>query len=109
MADTINIEQPFREVFAALDLKDQRKALRGAMRREANRLKKSATANLRSSGLGQGTRQRLDKGFIVRVFPARLGAGFLVKVKPYRKKGYHLNRQGKEKPVLMWAEEGTKQ
>ena len=109
MADTINIEQPFREVFAALDLKDQRKALRGAMRLEANRLKKSATANLRSSGLGQGTRQRLDKGFIVRVFPARLGAGFLVKVKPYRKKGYHLNRQGKEKPVLMWAEEGTKQ
>lgn len=108
MTDTMHIDQSFRDVFTALDLKEQRKALRGAMRREGNRLKKAAVANLRSSGLGQGTRQRLDKGIIVRVYPDRYGAGFMVSVKPHRKKGYHINRQGLEKPVLMWAEEGTK-
>ena len=107
--DAVNIEAPFRDVFTALDLRAQRKALRGAMRREGNRLKKSATANLESSGIGTGTKRRLAKGIIVRVYPERMGAGFMVSVKPHRKKGYHLNRQGKEKPVLMWAEEGTGQ
>ena len=36
--------------------------------------------------------------------------GFMVSVKPHgRHKGIHLNRQGKEKPVLMWAEDGTRE
>lgn len=109
MDQVIDIEAPFRSVFEALDMKTQRRALRGAMRREGNRLKKTATANLRSSGIGQGTHRQLSKGFIVRVYPARMGAGFMVTVKPHGKKGYHLNRQGLEKPVLMWAEEGTNQ
>lgn len=33
--------------------------------------------------------------------------GFMVTVKPHGKTGYIVNRHGKEKPVLMWAEEGT--
>lgn len=32
----------------------------------------------------------------------------MITVKPHGKQGYHVNRFGLEKPVLMWAEEGTK-
>lgn len=108
MAETVDLSVPFGEVLSSLDLKEQRKALRGAMRREGNRLKKVAASNLAATGIGQGTRRPLSKGITVRVYPERYGAGFMVSVKPNRKKGYHVNRQGLEKPVLMWAEEGTK-
>lgn len=107
MAETVDLSVPFNEVLASLNLKDQRKALRGAMRREGNRLKKVAAANLAATGIGQGTRRPLSKGIMVRVYPERYGAGFMVSVKPHRKKGYHVNRQGLEKPVLMWAETGA--
>ena len=32
----------------------------------------------------------------------------MITVKPHGKQGYYLNSKGKEKPVLMWTEEGTK-
>ncbi|MGI6233401.1 MAG: hypothetical protein ACOYJF_11255 [Prevotella sp.] len=103
----VDIRNPFVSIYKALSLKDQRKALRGAMRREANRLKKQAAENMATSGLGSGTNQKLSKGIRTRVYPSRYGAGFMLSVKPRRKKGFHKNRQGLEKPVLMWAEEGT--
>lgn len=106
-SQTIDIDRPFNGVFRALSLKDQRKALRGAMRREGNRLKKQAADNLRASGIGQGTKQSLSKGIRLRVYPEDYGAGFMLSVKPHKKQGYHTNRKGKEKPVLMWAEDGT--
>lgn len=107
MAETVDLSVPFAEVLSSLNLKDQRKALRGAMRREGNRLKKVAASNLAATGIGQGTRQPLSKGLQVRVYPERYGAGFMVSAKPHRKKGYHVNRQGLEKPILMWAETGA--
>lgn len=105
---TVDLSNPFKDVFQALDLKDQRKAMRSAMRREGNRLKKQAIANLQGSGIGQGTNGRLSKGIRMRVYPDKFGTGFMLSVKPHKKQGFHKNRQGKEKPVLMWAEEGTK-
>ncbi len=107
MSDRTNISKSFTDLLGALDLKDQRKALRGAMRREGNRLKKTAAAKLRGSGIGQGARQKLSKGIRLRVYPEKYGAGLLVSVKPQGKRGFHHNRQGLEKPVLMWAEDGT--
>lgn len=103
----VDIEKPFNDVFQALDLKDQRKAMRSAIRREGNRLKKRAVANLQGSGIGQGTNGRLSRGIRSYVYPEKYGAGFLLSAKPHKKQGYHKNRQGKEKPVLMWAEDGT--
>lgn len=45
----------------------------------------------------------------MRTYPDRYGLGFMVSVKPHgKRKGIHLNRQSKEKPVLMWAEDGTR-
>ena len=104
-----DIKRPFLDVYKALDVKTQRKAMKGAMRREGNRLKKAAGANLGSSGIGKGTKRSLSSGIYVRTYPDRYGLGFMVSVKPHgKRKGIHLNRQSKEKPVLMWAEDGTR-
>lgn len=111
-----DIKNPFKEVFEALDLKEQRKAMKGAMRREGNRVKRAAVANLSSSPggkggrpLGAGTRQKVSRGIYVRTYPERYGTGFMASVKPHgRIRGVHQNRQGYLKPVLMWAEDGTR-
>lgn len=110
MTDTVtDITRPFSDVYKALDQRTHRKAMRSAMRKEGNRLKKAAVSNLRQSGIGQGTNRSLASGIYVRTYPARYGLGFMVSVKPHgRRKGIHLNRKGKEKPVLMWAEDGTR-
>lgn len=103
-----DLDKPFASVYRALDMKSQRKAMRSAMRREGNTLKKAAVSNLESSRIGKGTRRSLSTGIYVRTYPERYGLGFMVSVKPHgRRKGIHLNRQNKEKPVLMWAEDGT--
>lgn len=116
MATTVvDINRPFGSVYQALDLKAQRKAMRSAMRRESNRLRKAAVSNLQSSGIGHGTKHSLSKGIRARVYPEKYGAGFMVTVKPHkanRKTGQgeasmHRNRQGLKKPILSWAEEGT--
>lgn len=110
MAEEVaDITRPFTSVYKALDMKTQRKAMKSAMRREGNRLKKAAIGNLKASGIGQGTKRSLHSGIYVRTYPDRYGLGFMVSVKPHgKRKGIHLNRGGKEKPVLMWAEDGTR-
>lgn len=110
MNETVtDIQKPFASIYKALAPKDQRKAMRSAMRREGNRLKKAAVSNLAQSGIGQGTKRSLSSGIYVRTYPDRYGLGFMVSVKPHGgRKGVHLNRQNKEKPVLMWAEDGTR-
>lgn len=110
MSETVtDLNAPFADVYKALNVKDQRKALRSSMRKEGNRLKKIAVSNLSQSGIGQGTRRSLSSGIYVRTYPDRYGLGFMVSVKPHgKRKGIHLNRQNREKPVLMWAEDGTR-
>ena len=110
MNETVtDLTKPFADVYKALDMKSQRKAMRSAMRREGNRLKKAAVSNLEQSGIGQGAKRSLSSGIYVRTYPDRYGLGFMVSVKPHgKRKGIHLNRQNLEKPVLMWAEDGTR-
>lgn len=115
--NNLQIDNVFMDVYRALSPREQRKAMKSAMRREAGRLKKAAVANLASATggktgrtLGGGTRQRLAKGLYVRTYPDRYGLGFMVSVKPHGKtRGIHTNRRGRQKPVLMWAEDGTRQ
>lgn len=115
-----------QRLFDELDVKQRIKALKGAFRREANRVRKQALTNLRGSIRSD---KDLEKG--VRAVVMKRKAGFSVtigtKVMKGRYKGkrngvkrygrakktwtgfaYHTNRQGKEKPVLIWAEGGTK-
>lgn len=111
MADGLaGLEAFKKDVFDALDLKTQRKALRGAMRKEATRVRKAVKSAITASDLGKGTRADVTKGVYQRVYPAKYGAGFMVSVKTSGKtgkRGIHTNRAGKQKPVLMWAAEGT--
>lgn len=102
----VTVTQVFADLTAALDQKSVRNSLRSALRKSAGRVKQAAVQQMKSRGLGAGSTQKLSKSIRTRVYPQN--RGFLVTVKPHGKKGYHRNRFGKEKPVLMWAEEGTK-
>ena len=84
MSETVtDLNAPFADVYKALNVKDQRKALRSSMRKEGNRLKKIAVSNLSQSGIGQGTKRSLSSGIYVRTYPDRYGLGFMVSVKPH--------------------------
>lgn len=109
------IDNVFMDVYRSLSAKQQRKAMNKAMRREAGRVRKEVIANLRTATagkkgrLGKGTRQDIAKGVYVRTYPERYGTGFMVSVKPHgARHGIHTNRRGFQKPVLMWAEDGTR-
>lgn len=90
---------------------DRRKAaFRSAFRRAGNLLKRAAVANLRQRTKSSS---ELEKG--IRVVVYKKVVGFKVTVVPKKAnkktgkggKGYHTNRQGLQKPVLMWMETGT--
>lgn len=102
-------------LFEDLAPKQRVKALRGAFRREANRVRRAAIGNLHESIGGD---KELDKG--VRAIVFRCKAGFRVTIGTKRankkgkgERGYYISRKrrGKPyatgKPVLIWAEEGT--
>lgn len=101
-----------QKLFTDMDVKHRKKALKGAFRREANQVRRTAVNNLRSS---LHSNRDLEKGIRAIVF--KKAAGFRVTIgtkKANRKtgkgeKGMHLNRQGLKKPVLIWAEGGTEQ
>lgn len=116
MADSteLQISEAFASVYTALDMKVQRRALRSASRREAENVKKTAMALVKTTSRGKLSRSLsqatagIENGILTRVFPDRYGAGFMATVIPHKGKGTHINRQGLEKPVLMWAETGTR-
>jgi len=94
-----------------------KKSLRGAIRAEARKAQKIAQGKLSTSGLQvKGNTSDWKKGIRVRIYPDNKGAGFMVTVKARAasrktgmgEKSMHENRFGFKKPILMWAEEGTK-
>ena len=101
-----------------------RRTLRGALREESRRVANVAKRNLRSSSLNHassmtsGIRANVTRGlrgYYVSVTPEkwsrkkyRAAQAAKAKGKTLRRKGIHTNRSGSEKPVLMWAESGTK-
>lgn len=103
---TIDINNPFREVYKALDTRKQRKAMKSAMRKEATAVKKKAQANMRASGIDTST--GLAKTIYTRVYPDRYGLGFMVTVQAHGARAMHTRRDGKQKPVAFWAETGSK-
>ncbi len=109
MAEEIvrDLNNPFADVWKALDAKEQRKAMRGAMRKEANNIKKAAQDAMSASGVGLGRKSDLRKSIYARVYPNKYGLGFMASVTPHGKRGIHTNRYGKEKPVAMWLESGV--
>lgn len=96
------------KLFEALDPKRRRQALKGALRRTANLVRKKAQANLKSSHINTST--GLPKGIRRLLYKQKLGFRVTVGTGKKGVRGaFHTNRQGKEKPVLLWAEGGTGQ
>lgn len=98
------------ELAAKLDTRQMKRALKGAYRTEAAKVVKTARRSLATSGLQvKGNKADWQKG--IRPYVYSRGGGFMVTVKPgrgkNRTKSMHRNRQGLEKPVLMFAEDGT--
>lgn len=99
-----------QKLYEALDPKRREKALRRAFRREATRVRRSAVNRLQGSIRSD---RDLESGIRALVFK-RKAVGFRVTVGTKRVKrtgkefGFHKNRRGLKKPVLIWAEEGTK-
>lgn len=110
MAPTMQYnDAELQRLFVELDTKQRLKALKGAFRREANRVRKTALNNLRGSIRSD---RDLERGVRAVVFKRK--AGFRVTIgtkkagKSGKEYGFHINRKGLKKPVLIWAEAGTK-
>lgn len=112
MARTIDYnDENLQRLFAELEPKRRLQAIKGGFRREANQVRKTAINNLRSS---IQSNKDLEKGVRAIVFKRK--AGFRVTVGTKRagkngkgEAGFHTNRQGLKKPVLIWAEGGTEE
>ena len=112
MARTIDYnDENLQRLFAELEPKRRLQAIKGGFRREANQVRKTAINNLRSS---IQSNKDLEKGVRAIVFKRK--AGFRVTVGTKRagkngkgEAGFHTNRQGLKKPILIWAEEGTEE
>lgn len=105
-----------QRMFAELDAKQRAKALKGAFRREANRVRKTAVKNIRGSIGGD---REMESGVRAIVFKRKAGFRVTIGTKNLGKngkgaRGFYISRsrRGKAgatgKPVLIWAEEGTK-
>ncbi len=116
MARTLEYDdRQLRELYAQMDEKQRSKAMKGAFRTTANLLRRASISNLRAS-VHSG--RDLEKGVRALVFKQKLGFRVTVgtvlrkskdRTRIVTKKGFHLNRAGLEKPVLIWAEDGTKE
>lgn len=92
------------QLWAELDPKHRKKAIRGALRKEANRVRKVARQELASAMGARGA--AVGKG-IQTIIYAKNSLGFRVTAQPHGKKYMHMNRFGKLKPVAFWANVGT--
>lgn len=102
-------DRELQRLFAEMETKHRLSALKGAFRREANQVRKTAINNLRGSIRSD---RDLERGIRAVVFKRK--AGFRVTIgtkkagKSGKEYGFHTNRRGLKKPVLIWAEAGTK-
>lgn len=104
-------DRNLRKLFAALDPAGRKKVIKGACRKVGNEVKKVAVNNLGVSGLNHA--EEMSEG--VRTVVFKREAGFRVTVASRKankrgkgERGMHLNRYGDKKPVLTWAELGTR-
>jgi hypothetical protein len=100
-----DVGRAFKDLWDALSTKEQRNSLKVANRKAAKKTLQIAKEELNGAKFGKGTRQPLSNGLRSRVYSR--GGGFMITTKPYKTKGFHINRQGLEKPILMWLTDGA--
>lgn len=103
MDEKQKIGQAWNDLLKTFDQRDLKRTLKDAYRRTGKMIAAVAKRSVESSGIADA--RQLARGVRVRVYPR--GGGFMITVKPHGKSGYIKNRHGLEKPVLMWAVEGT--
>ena len=113
--DTTRDLEKLQKMFEELDAKNRRKALKGAMRDAARKVRKVAVSKLRSSNKITSNKN-LEKG--IRALPYKKVLGFKTTITfdKKRNKGLYVRRRVLEKdpnakdgkPVLLWSEGGTK-
>ena len=102
-------DKNLQQLFADMEPKRRLQAIKGGFRKEANQVRKTAINNLRSSIRSD---RALEKGVRAIVFKQKAGFRVTIGTKRANKRGkgeagYHTNRQGLKKPVLIWAEDGA--
>nr|DAZ74569.1 MAG TPA: hypothetical protein [Caudoviricetes sp.] len=93
----------FSDLLQALSPGELKKVLKSAYRKVGKEVRDVARQAVRSSGLHDAS--RVARAVRLRIYPR--GGGFMVTVKPHGKQGFTKNRKGFEKPIAMWAAEGT--
>lgn len=103
----------FEAMYGQLTERRRIQALKATYWRLGTMLRAEAVRLLRQ---GMGSSRELEKGVRLLVFKKKAGFRCTVGTRIKRDKktkriirtwGYHTNRRGLEKPVLIWAEEGT--
>lgn len=93
----------FSDLLQALSPRELKKVLKSAYRKVGKEVRDVARQAVRNSGLHDAS--RVARAVRLRIYPR--GGGFMVTVKPHGKQGFTKNRKGFEKPIAMWAAEGT--
>ena len=109
------------KLFEALDPKQRKKAIKGALTRAGAQVRKEAVKNLKAKF--PGAKKGMEKGIRRTNYKDKLGFRVTIGTKGRKKtKGkqsrignvfasddyYYTNQRGQLKPVLIWAEGGTK-
>lgn len=97
--------QEWTELLRAMDGKQIKSTLKTAYGRIGKEIADLARASLTSSDIRNAS--RMKRLIRVRVYPD--GGGFMITVRPHGSSGFYTNHAGLQKPVLMWAEEGTRE
>ena len=109
--DIVYDDQKLQQLFAELEPRRRLQAIKGGFRKEANQVRKVAVNNLRATGIRSD--RDLEKGIRAIVFKRKAGFRVTVGTKNASRKtgkgeaGFHTNRFGLKKPILIWAEAGT--
>lgn len=107
--DAARLQKAWDDVLRTMDGRTLKKALRKGYRKASNEALRIGRQELQHSGLKvHGNKRDWEKGLRAFIYPN--GNGFMVTVKGRKtpERSMHQNARGKKKPVLMWAEDGTK-
>lgn len=99
-----------KQVQGELSPRELKRSIKGALLKEARRIRRGAVSYLRSAAVFKGGKRlhnasAVAKGIRAKVY--RDFSGLIVAANPKGKMGYHTNQRGKLKPVLMWANRGA--
>lgn len=96
--------EEWNEMLKALSIRGIKRSIKTAYRRVGKQIADVARNSLAGS-IRHGNKMRRN----IRVHVFSRGGGFEISVRPHGKQGYYRRSQdGREKPVAMWAAEGTK-